>query len=286
MTPSEIAVRRHLKHLALEGKSPYTIRRRDQALARLAKALPVPLLDATPEHLYEWRAGLGHLKNSSVAVYLSHIRSYYAWAVAEKLLAENPAAAVPVPKLPVRSARPIPEADLMAALDATTPKMWIRQALVLGGWCGLRVGEVAGLRVENLRLHDDPPVVIVSAETAKGSRERVVPLSPFVVAEMLAADLPRSGHAFTNGYGRPFTPYFMSRTLCEHLRGCGATSTFHKLRHRFATQLAHLTKDPLLVQELMGHRTMATTSIYMAFSNSGAAAAVASLPVPEQETAA
>ena len=276
------AVGRHLDHLRYRNMSPYTIRRREQALKRLAAVLPVPLLDATGDHLYEWRAGLT-IKPASVAVYHSHVKAFFTWAVNEGLVSENPMRAVPVPKLPVRFPRPIPEADLMTALEATTPKMWIRQALVLGGWCGLRVGEVAGLVVENLRLHDSPPVVIV---LGKGDKERVVELSPFVVREMLAADLPLSGHAFTDSHGRPFTAWFMSHAVNQHLRGCGTHSTFHALRHRFASQMYQATHDLRLVQELMGHATQATTAKYAAFSRSGAAAAVASLPVPEQETAA
>jgi integrase/recombinase XerC len=272
-------VRRHLKHLTLEGKSRYTIERREQALARVAAALPVPLLDATGDHLYQWRAGLT-IKPASVACYLSHIKSFYAWAKDEGLVEENPMKGVPVPKMPDRIPRPIPEADLMAALDATTHKMWLRPAFVLGGWCGLRVGEIAGLRVENLRLHDLPPVVIVSAESAKGRKERVVELSPFVVRELFAYDLPLAGYAFTDAYGRPFTPWFMSRTLNEHLRGCGTKARFHDLRHRFASQMYQATKDLRLVGDLMGHVSPSTTAKYAAFSRAGVTAAVAALPFP------
>jgi integrase/recombinase XerC len=281
VSAAELAVRRHIKHLSLEGKSTYTIIRREQAISRLEKHLPVPLLEATPDMLYEWRASMT-VKPASVACYLSHVKSFFAWAVTEGLVGENPMAGVPVPKMPNRFPRPIPEADLMAALDATTSKMWIRAGLVLAGWCGLRVGEIAGLRVENLRLHDTPPVVIVSAESAKGRKERVVELSPFVVREMFAYDLPLAGYAFTDAYGRPFTPWFMSRTLNEHLRGCGTKSRFHDLRHRFASQAYQATKDLRLVQELMGHSAPSTTAKYAAFSRAGAAALVAAIPVPGQ----
>jgi integrase len=284
MTPAENAVRRHLKHLALEGKSPYTIRRRDQALTRLARwlwarPLPCDLLDATPEHLYEWRAGMT-TGNGTIACYLSHVKSFYEWAKDERIIAANPMAAVPVPKLAKRGARPIPEPDLMHALALTTHEMPVRQWLVLGAWCGLRCGEIAGLRVENLRLHDSPPVVIVSAESAKGQKERVIELSPFVVAEMEAARLPLSGFAFTDANGHALDPWFVSRAGNEHLRGSGTKSTMHHLRHRFATQLWQATLDSLLVKELMGHSTLAQIANYAAFSRTGAAAAVASLPVP------
>ena len=278
-TSGALAVKRHLKHLALEGKSPITIRHRRDAIARLEKILPVPLLEATSDHLYEWRAGMNH-KNGTIALYVSHVKCFYDWAITERLIETNPAVATPVPKLPQRFPRPIPEPDLMHALNSATPAMFVRQAIVLAGWCGLRCQEIAGLRVENIRLHDDPPVLIVSAESAKGNRERVIPLSGFVVGELQAARLPLSGVAFPDANGRQREPWSVSRIGNEHLRGCGTKSTMHSLRHRFATQLAHATKDPQVVRELMGHVTLATTAIYMAFSKTGAIDAVDLLPVP------
>src|SRR5262245_18549200 len=99
-TPGEHAMKRHLKHRALQGKSPYTIRRREQALLRLAKALPGPLLEATPDQLYEWRAGRTN-GNVTIACYLSHVKAFFRWAADEGLVAVNPVTAVPVPKLPI-----------------------------------------------------------------------------------------------------------------------------------------------------------------------------------------
>lgn len=281
MTPAEQAVKRHLRHLELEGLSPNTIRNRRLALTRFARVLPVPLLDATRDHVYEWRAGLT-TGNGTIAYEVSHIKSFYNWACGNGIVASNPVASVPVPRLPRRFPRPIPEADLMHALSLTTPAMPVRQWLVLGGWCGLRCREIAGLRVENLRLHDTPPVVIVSAESAKGSRERVVQLSPWVVREIEAARLPRSGWAFPDANGQPLEPWLLSRLGNEHLRGSGTKSTMHQLRHRFASQLYQATKDLRLVQEMLGHASQSTTANYAAFSRSGASAAVAALPVPEE----
>ena len=284
MNPAEMAVRRHLKHLALEGKSPITIRHRRDAIARLEKVLPVPLLEATADHLYEWRASLDH-KPGTIALYVSHVKCFYDWCVSQNppLVAVNPAASTPAPKLPRRFPRPIPEPDLMHAVNSATHSMVVRPWLVLGAWCGLRCKEIAGLRVENIRLHDDPPVLIVASESAKGGNERVIELSPFVVAELGAANLPSSGFAFPDSHGQAREPWSVSRIGNEHLRGCGAKGqTMHSLRHRFASQMYQATHDLRLVQELLGHATQATTANYAAFSRTGATAAVAALPTPHE----
>ena len=278
-TPTQKAVQRHLRHLDLQGKSPITVEHAEQALKRLAKVLPVPLLEATPDHLYEWRSRL-RLANATIAAYLSHIRCFYAWAVEAGLIEESPAAATPSPPLPRRFPRPIPEPDLMLALNSATHVMPVRPWLVLAGWCGLRAKEIAGLRVENLRLNDVPPIIIVSTESAKGGNERIIELSPFVVAEMRAARLPLAGPAFPDANGAPRRPWSVSHITNEHLRGCGTKSTLHCLRHRFASQLYQATLDLRLVQELLGHSSQATTATYAAFSRTAATAAVAALPVP------
>lgn len=286
-TPSAQAVRKHLKHLEDKGLSPYTVGRRAQALDRLAKMLPVPLLEATPDHLDEWRASLRGRKNSTIACYISHVRSFYDWCVKDvrpPLLAENPASGVATPKVPVKLPHPIPEADLMLALSYAGEQL--RPWIVLAGWCGLRCQEIAWLRVENLRLRDTPPVVIVSAEAAKGITERTVDLAPWVVKELHAARLPASGYAFTKADGQPFSPHAVSLIANAHLKGCGIPSKFHNLRDRFLTQVYAAGQDILITQQLAGHSSPTMTARYAAYSRTGAAAAVAALPTPTQESAA
>jgi integrase len=248
-----------VQRLENQGLSPYTVGRRSQALGRLAKALPVPLLDATPDHLYEWRTGLTG-KNNTIACYLSHVKGFYRWCVSgarPPLLAEDPAAWVPAHKVRP-GVRPIPEPDLMLAYKyASHPvKAWF----LFAGWCGLRVQEIALLRIENLRLRDTPPVLIVSAESAKGRRERVIDLAPWVVSEILKVQLPVNGYAFTDVNGRPFTPHAVSLIANQHLRSCGISAKFHDLRHRFLTQVHAATHDILITQALAGHATPATTA--------------------------
>jgi len=279
-TAGDKAVTAHLRHIRNEGKAEHTIKGRELTMKRLARALPVPLLDATADDLYAWRDGLTHLKGSTVACYASAVIAFYRWAAKQGLIPADPTTDLPVPPVRRRSPRPIPEADLMLALAHTTPAMRVRQAMVLGGWAGLRSCEIAGLRVENLRLRDTPPVVIVSRESSKGAHERVVELSPFVVAEMEAAKLPSHGLAFPAANGGQLSANFLCHQVNDHLHACGTASTFHCLRHRFASQLYQATHDLRLVQEMLGHASQSTTAGYAAFSRRGATHAVAALPVP------
>src|SRR5260221_5480884 len=180
---SEKAVRDHLRHLGLEAKSERTIYERGLLLARVRKALPVPLLEATPEQLYDWRARL-KVSITTIANYVSHCQMFYRWAAKQGLIGADPSPDIPVPATPRRVPRPISEADLMALLDATDRQAArIRIWLVLAGWCGLRGKEIRLLRVDNIRVSDDPPVLIVASDATKGRTERYIALSPFVIAE-------------------------------------------------------------------------------------------------------
>src|SRR5258708_4632739 len=117
-TASGKAVAAHLRHIRLEGKSARTVYDRELTLTRLAKALPVPPLDATADDLYEWRAALEGLKDATVACYASSVISFYRWAVKRGLVPQNPAADLPVPPVPHREPHPIADADLRLALSS------------------------------------------------------------------------------------------------------------------------------------------------------------------------
>jgi integrase/recombinase XerC len=278
--PDAQAVTGHLAWLRQRGRTENTIYQRRRALIRLAGSLPVPLLDATPAQLADWRAGMA-LSDQGIICLVSHARQFYAWTVDYGLAETNPAARLPVPQLGRRLPRPIGEDPLMSALACAPPR--IRPWLVLAGWAGLRAKEISMLRRENVLNTARPPVLIIGKDATKGRRERVIPMSPFVRAE-LAPLLPGSGWVFPRLDGRPGpnAPGLVSRRCNDHLHDCGITETLHQLRHRFGTGTYHVVRDLRVVQELLGHSSPVSTAGYAAFDNADAMAAVEGLPVPGQ----
>lgn len=271
----------HLDYLRLSGHTPASIYSRQRALARMAAAIAVPLLSATQADLAAWRASLTTGPEATVA-YVSHAKSFYAWALERGLVAANPAAGLPVPRLGRRLPRPIAEDDLMAALAAAPRR--IRLMIVLAAWAGLRARELALLRRECIADTISPPVLLVEAAAAKGGRaERLVPLSPFLLDEIRAARLPLSGYVFRRMDGRPGpnAPWRVSQLCNRHLHNCGVTDTLHSLRHRYGTQVYRASGHDLrLTQELLGHQNPSTTAGYAAYDRRGAAEAAAAIPAP------
>ena len=107
-------------------------------------------------------------------------------------------------------------------------------------------------------------------------------MSPFVVAELRAANLPARGYAFPRMDGKPGPQraWVISRLGCEALHNAGCSDTFHSLRHRFATQAWRASHDLLAVQSLLGHANPNQSAVYAMYDRPSAAAAVNALPVP------
>lgn len=269
----------HLRHLRLKGRSDLTVYHRQRTLIRLSAVLPVPLLEATPGHLYEWRAALT-VSGPTIAGYVSNVREFYGWCADRGLIAGNPAADLPVPALPRRQPHPIPEADLTAALDTASRR--IRIWLVLAAWCGLRAKEIALLRADCIRIRDAYPHIRVVHDATKGRTERSVPVPPFAVAELAAADLFTEGMAFRRVDGKPLRPWLVSKLCNEHLHAMGIADTLHSLRHRYLTQAYAVGHDIRVVQELAGHAHIQTTAGYAAADSSAFARTVAAIPAPRR----
>jgi integrase/recombinase XerD len=269
----------HLQHLRLQGLSDLSVRDRRLLLGRLARSLPVPLLDATCAHLLAWRASLT-VSPSAVVNYVSQAHCFYAWAYTAGLVTSNPAAGLPVPRRSPRLPRPIAERALLDILQGAPRRL--RPWIVLAGWCGLRCQEIAWLRAENVHLDATPPYVLVTRETAKGHRERAVQLCDFAAQELAAARLPRRGWAFTrrDGQSGPNRPARVSELLCDHIHACGYADTAHSGRHRFLTEFQRRGKDIRITQRVAGHADLASTMLYTEVSDEAAWAIVQQLPAP------
>ena len=274
------AVGKHLRWMTLAGLAEGTVAARRRALTRLQAGLPCPLLAAGPAELMAWREGM-RLAPVSVKTYVSHVRQFYAWALAEGLIKVNPVERVPVPKVGRRLPRPIGEADLLRALAAAPPR--IRAWLVLAAWAGLRAKEIALLRRENILDTGRRPAIRIAGDATKGRRERIVPMSVFVRAELRRLDLPPRGWVFRRLDGRlgPNQPWRVSALANQFLHAHGIPETLHQLRHRFGTMAYQAGgRDLRAVQELMGHADPATTAGYAAYDQVQAAAAVEAIPAP------
>ena len=272
----------HLTWMRRRGLSPRTIDSRKKVVTRIAWTTG-SAIRADQAGIEAWRGTLDSLAAGTVAFYTIHAREWYRWLALAGIRADNPAADLPVPRRPRYLPRPIAEADLARALDDAEAD--VRLILVLSSWCGLRAAEIGGLKWESIAL-DEPRRIIVTASTAKGQKERVVPLSEWAASELRRyrsrTGSPGRGFVLLRRDGRPgpVRPIRVSQMVNCYLADAGIGAHLHMGRHRFATQALAISHDLRVVQELLGHSSPSTTAVYTAWDTAYAGSVVDALPEP------
>lgn len=175
-------------------------------------------------------------------------------------------------------------------------------SLVLAALCGLRRGEITALRWRSVDLETGQLAVIASTEQldkkgansvrekeAKSGRARTVALPSLAVEELRrwrlaqAEELLKLGiraddgwHVVTQADGSPLQPRSLTHVVSDFLKEWGVT--LHKLRHSHASHMLASNVHPKIVQERLGHSSIAITlDIYshlMPNMQEGAAATV------------
>ena len=209
---------------------------------------------------------------SSITRALSAVRAFHRFCAAEGTAERNPASRVARPRPMRRLPRPLSVDDvgrLLEAPRAETPTgLRDRALLELLYGAGLRVSELVGLDVDDVDLDDGTVRVL-----GKGGKERDVPIGRYALAALatylrdgrpsLASRASRAALLLNHRGGR------LSRqgvSLLLERAACGAgierPLSPHTLRHSFATHLLEGGADVRVVQELLGHASVATTQIY------------------------
>lgn len=207
---------------------------------------------------------------------LTVFRRYFRWALREQRVAADPTLRLLAARQPLRVPKTLTEAQveaLLAAPDAGTALgLRDRAMLELMYASGLRVSELVTLKV----WHVDRSAHVLRI-TGKGSKERLVPFGEVAgrwLEQYLAQGRPEilAGQAgddlFVTARG-PKAGQAMSRVMFWGLvkryalqAGIRSPLSPHTLRHAFATHLLNHGADLRVVQMLLGHSDIATTTIY------------------------
>lgn len=207
----------------------------------------------------------------SAARLLSALRRFYAWAVREGLLSEDPTALVRSPSI----GRPLPkvltESEVRALLDAPDTSTDVgqrdRAMLELLYGCGLRVSELITLKVDQVRAAQG-----VMRVWGKGNKERMLPMGDVAVHWIniyLKEARPslmkgKTDALFLSNRGSAMTRQAFWYRIRAHGVSAGIKTALspHVLRHAFATHLVNNNADLRVVQLLLGHSSLSTTQIY------------------------
>ena len=273
-------VDRYLRHLVVERHlSEHTVDGYSRDLARFVEhvtggestidAAEITGADITDHLLALMAAGI---KVRSRARALAAIRGFFKYLVAEKVIEDDPSAAIRAPKLgrKLPDVLSIEEVDRLLQVPAGDSPRDLRDAAMLATLyaTGLRVSELVKLLRREVNLNAG-----YLRTVGKGRKERLVPLSPLAI-EAIEAYLERGRPAqvkaareqalFLTARGKPMTRQWFWKLIGRYARAAGITSDVspHVLRHSFATHLLERGADLRAVQAMLGHADISTTEIY------------------------
>jgi integrase len=239
-------------YLARESASrPITTRKlRSYHLRRFAQAVGRPPGDVTPADI------LNHIDNDDWgATYrrsvLGSLRSFYRWARRAGLITFDPAEDSPSIRVELTLPRPASDAAVDAGMNARDPR--VRLMTRLGNEAGLRCCEIVRVHSRDVMGRVGEYSLLVHG---KGGKQRVVPIGDELARILLDAD----GWLFPGQIDGHLSAGYASKLISRAMAGAG---TAHPLRHRAATAWLDSSDGNLrVVQELLGHASVATTQIY------------------------
>jgi len=210
---------------------------------------------------------------TSIARRLSALRRFYRLELERGAIREDPTVRVRAPKKPRRLPKNLAERDVEALLDAPDVEkpLGLRDRAMLETLyaTGVRVSELCGLTLGAVSLKDGVVRVL-----GKGSKERLVPLGDEAIGwieRYLAGGRPslvagaKVDHVFVTARKAPMTRQAFWHLVKRYgvLAGISADALSpHVLRHAFATHLLNHGADLRVVQLLLGHADITTTTIY------------------------
>ena len=275
---SKDIVSRYRRYLKLEkGYSANTLDAYMRDVDKLFRYLAVEQVDVLDvkledlEHFAAFISDLG-IGPRSLARILSGVRQFYRFLVIDGYLEVDPTELLESPKQPDH----LPEVLSTAEVDL------LEQAIDLSKWeghrnraiievlfsCGLRVSELTNLKLSNLYIEEQYIRVM-----GKGSKERLVPISPRALDELSYWFADRNvmkikpgeeDYVFLNRRGHHLTRTMILIMIKRYALEAGIKKTIspHTLRHSFATSLLEGGADLRAIQAMLGHESIGTTEIY------------------------
>lgn len=215
-------------------------------------------------HLHEKEAS-----SRTILRRLSALRSFYRHAIREKWVEENPLEEIDSPKKEKRLPVSIAYAQIQHLFNQPDTSSYLgyrdRTIMELFYSSGLRLSEVAGL---NRRDFDAKNLVLNIF--GKGKKQRQTPITQTAADWLLRylehpeRDEKEEQAIFLNQRGTRLSPRSIDRNFAMYLKASGLSErvTPHTIRHTIATHWLENGMDLKTIQLLLGHTSLATTTIY------------------------
>lgn len=267
---------RLIEDMQVRNYSPRTVEAYVAAVAKLAKHFMKSPAELTNEELRTFQVHLLHAKTSwsQFNQIVCGLRFFYRTTLGRVEV---------VPMLPYgKKPKTLPvvlDVEEVAQLLTTAKPGHERMLLTTAYACGLRISELLHLQVTDI----DSARMVVNVRQGKGAKDRQVPLSPRLLAELRAwwqthrtqpwlfpgmAGAARRRPLQAGRQARPLHAGRVQRMVKQIVKRSGLkkSASMHTLRHSYATHLLEAGVDVVTVQKLLGHSDLSTTARYLHLS--------------------
>ena len=276
---------RFLNYLrVVKNASSHTLRNYGLDIDAFLSFTPTPLEQVEKRHIRAYLAQLNQARMSRRTVLrrLSSLRTFFKYLVREKILQHSPLEEIEGPKLEKTIPAPLAYEQVVHLFSQPDTATYLgfrdRCIFELFYSSGLRISELVGLN----RTDFDAAQKYLRVR-GKGKKERLIPITQNAATwlshylshperasdgEMHKAEEDTQA-VFLNRWGKRLTVRSVDRTFKDYLvqSGLAAKVTPHTIRHTIATHWLEKGMDLKTIQMLLGHSSLATTTIYTQVSN-------------------
>lgn len=233
----------------------------------------IDVFDVTLDDLYSFIADLhDKVTARSQARVISGIKSFYRFLIMDDYIKSDPTELLETPQVGMKlpDVLSVQEIDaIISGIDLSKKEGQRNRAILETLYsCGLRVSELVNLKLSDLYFDEG----FIKVE-GKGSKQRLVPISPRAVKEITHYITDRNlitvkkGHedfTFLSRRGTKLSRIMVFHIIKEEADKAGITKNVspHTFRHSFATHLLEGGANLRAIQSMLGHESISTTEIY------------------------
>ena len=216
------------------------------------------------------------VKLSTIATHWSKLNQFFKWLVVNNHMDNNPLSGIEFPNVEYLDKKYLTKEQIEKVFTVVSFNIEWRGSLVekrnivilsLALCCGLRKGEILGLKMTDIDL--ERKKVIVRAEISKSKLRREVPLNTFVLGKLKVYFEERkrlgliSEYLLVSDKDKKFTTHGLKHVVKKIKDASGVKFHMHLLRHSFAINLINNGCDVSKLKQLMGHRDIRMTAAYL-----------------------
>jgi site-specific recombinase XerD len=253
---------RMIEDLRIRNYSPRTIECYTRCVAAFARHFGTSPAELGPEHIRGFQTFLVETRHTSWTLFnqtVCALRFLYGTTLGRPGIIEQ----IPFPRQPKRLPVVLSRAEL-GRFFAAVPNLKHRTVLMTMYAAGLRLSEALGLRLSDV----DGERQCLRVAQGKGQKDRYTILAPGLLEQLRTywrLTRPRTWLFPGRPPEQPLTASAIQRRCAPAARQAGLAKrvSTHTMRHCFATHLLEAGTDLRTIQQLLGHRSLETTAVYL-----------------------